>query len=214
MRKYIIAGLIILLPLALTLMLIIFLVDLFTSPFLDWFVSFLSQYKQSIPFLQSPNVLTAIARITILIGLIIGIFILGVIARWFFFRTLLNWTNEIFSKIPFVKTIYKSIRDIIRSFITIDKRKAFQYPVMVPYPSKEIFCIAFVSGDIPEQCQKHSQEKLVSVFIPTAPHPISGYLLMIPEKELLKIDMTNEEAIKFTVSCGIITRESALDENK
>nr|NGX29994.1 hypothetical protein [Candidatus Anoxychlamydiales bacterium] len=139
------------------------------------------------------------------------IFVLGVIARWFFFRSLINLMNKIFSKIPLVKTIYTSLKDIISSFMKKGS-KAFTKTAMVAFPSKDSYCVGFESGEIPEECQKKVKEKLKPVFVPTAPHPISGYLVMAIEKEVFSIDMKNEDAVKFTVSCGLILPGEKLDD--
>jgi uncharacterized membrane protein len=203
MKKYLIAGLITLLPLILTIMIFVFLIDLFTAPFLSLFIDVLSKYSNNFPILKSTTVITAISRILIIIMLIIFIFILGVLARWFFIRSLINLTNKILSKIPLVKSVYKTLKDIISSFMA-QERKAFTKTIMVPFPSEESYCIAFESGEIPKECQDKIKEKLKPVFVPTAPHPISGYLIMVPADKLNDIEMKNEDAVKFTVSCGLI----------
>ncbi|HEU64354.1 MAG TPA: DUF502 domain-containing protein [Chlamydiae bacterium] len=211
MKKYLIAGLIILLPLILTIMIFVFVIDLFTAPFLTMFIDFLSKYEQTLTLLKNPTVITIFARILIIIMLIVFIFVLGVIARWFFFRSLINLMNKIFSKIPLVKTIYTSLKDIISSFMKKGS-KAFTKTAMVAFPSKDSYCVGFESGEIPEECQKKVKEKLKPVFVPTAPHPISGYLVMAIEKEVFSIDMKNEDAVKFTVSCGLILPGEKLDD--
>ncbi|NGX56107.1 MAG: hypothetical protein K1060chlam5_00342 [Candidatus Anoxychlamydiales bacterium] len=204
MKKYLIAGLIILLPLALTIMIFIFLVDLFTSPFLNVVTSFLTQFKTTIPLLNNPMFATFISRILIIIMLVVFIFILGVITRWFFFKTIMNWTNKILSKIPFVKSIYNSLKDIISSFLSKEGSKAFKHTILIPFPTKDSYCIGFESGDVPQECQEKIDKKLKPVFLPTAPHPISGYMFFVGEDEALDIDIKNEDAVKFTVSCGLI----------
>ena len=211
MKKYLIAGLIILLPLILTIMIFIFVIDLFTAPFLTMFIDFLSKYEQTLTLLKNPTVITIFARILIIIMLIVFIFVLGVIARWFFFRSLINLMNKIFSKIPLVKTIYTSLKDIISSFMKKGS-KAFTKTAMVAFPSKDSYCVGFESGEIPEECQRKVKDKLKPVFVPTAPHPISGYLVMAKEKEVFSIDMKNEDAVKFTVSCGLILPGEKLDD--
>ena len=211
MKKHLIEGLIILLPLILTIMIFVFVIDLFTAPFLTMFIDFLSKYEQTLTLLKNPTVITIFARILIIIMLIVFIFVLGVIARWFFFRSLINLMNKIFSKIPLVKTIYTSLKDIISSFMKKGS-KAFTKTAMVAFPSKDSYCVGFESGEIPEECQKKVKEKLKPVFVPTAPHPISGYLVMAIEKEVFSIDMKNEDAVKFTVSCGLILPGEKLDD--
>ena len=126
---------------------------------------------------------------------------------------MLAWGNAFLMKIPFFKGIYHTSKDLIDSIISADERKAFLYPLMVNFPFKKSQSIGFLSGTVPPECEKKLNKKLTSIFVPTAPHPISGYLIFAPEEEITKIKMTNEEAVKFTVSCGIITPESPHDEN-
>lgn len=205
MRKHLFAGLIILLPLVLTIFLIHFIVNLFTHPFLDIATYFLSKFPNLYSFLTDHNLLEPIAKIFILILLVIFIFILGIVARWFFFTTLLSITNAIFSKIPIVKSIYTTSKDVINAlFPQKNKKKAFSKSVLVPFPSRESYTIGFVSGEVPECCQEKINSPLVSVFVPTAPHPISGFFMLFPASDVHDVDMTNEDSVKFIVSCGVI----------
>lgn len=213
MKKHLFAGLVILLPVVLTIFMLLFLLNLFTTPFMDVSTMILSKFPDVYDFLSHYNLLDLIAKLCSLILLCVFIFCLGVIARWFFFNSLLNLANAILSKIPFVKSIYKTARDVINAlFPQKDQKKAFKRSVMVPFPSEDSQCIGFVSGDIPEECQKKVKIPLVPVFVPTAPHPISGYFMLVPEDRVNEIDMTNEEAVKFTVSCGMITPERPKNE--
>jgi uncharacterized membrane protein len=205
MKKHFITGLIILMPVVLTLLILIFIIDFFTNPFLTVIENLLLHIK--ITHTLSPQAVTFISRIVVLSFLFFLILILGVIARWFFFRSIINLTNKILSKTPFVKTIFNITRDIAGAFVSHGEKKAFKKPVLIMFPSKKSFSVGFETGEIPPICQKHVKEPLTPVFVPTAPHPISGYLLMVKKKCVDNISMTNEEAIKFTVSCGIITPE-------
>lgn len=209
MKKSFITGLIILVPIAITFFIFTFVLDLFTSPFLDLVRGFIGQYKKTLPFLTSDEFVTFLARLIILILFCLFIFLLGVLGRWFLFRAFLAWGNKILMKIPFFKSIYHTTKDLINAVISIDERKAFKHPLMVTFPSKKSMCVGFLSGSVPPQCAKAVKEKLTPIFVPTAPHPISGYLILAPDKEITSIKMTNEEAIKFTVSCGVITPESS-----
>ncbi len=207
MRKSLITGLIILMPLALTFLIFFFLIDLFTDPFLDITNELLIKLDLT-KFIQQQELLTFITRIITIVFLFFLIVLLGFFARVFFLKSLINIANSIFSRIPFVKTIYNATKDIVSAFLKDKKeRKAFQRPIITHFPTKKSKCVSFVSGEIPKCCQEKIKEPLTPVFVPTAPHPISGYLIMVPTKDLCEISMTNEEAIKFTVSCGMLTPE-------
>lgn len=205
MKKHLFAGLVILLPVMLTLFILLFLLNLFTAPLHDVSTLILSKVPGVYDFLYKYDLLDLIAKFCSLIILCIFIFCLGVIARWFFINSLLSLTNAILCKIPFVKSIYKTTKDVIQAlFPQKNEKKAFKRSVMVPFPSKKSHCIGFVSGDVPEECQNNVDVPLVPIFVPTTPYPISGYFMLVPEDRVSEINMTNEEAIKFTVSCGTI----------
>lgn len=207
MKKSFITGLIILLPIIITFFVISFLLNLFTTPFFDATYHILQKLEKTFPIFASKQILTLISRIIILLLFSLLIILLGILGRWVFFKSIINLTNNIFMKIPFFKTIYHTSRDMISSLLSVKERKAFRSTVMIKFPSKNSYCIGITSGYVPPEIQKHFQEELEPVFMPTAPQPISGYLLLAKKKDLIKTNMTNEEAVKFTVSCGIITPE-------
>jgi len=208
MKKYFLTGLILLLPVALTLMVIFFLFDFFTAPFVN-IVGPLIDLIQDNLHLTFPTGLTLfLSRLFALIFLCIFIFLLGMVTQWFLVRNFLKLAQIVISRIPIAKTIYKVSRDIFGALFAMDGKKAFKEPVMVPFPSRPNFCLGFHAGEVAAECQEKVETPLVSVFVPTAPHPISGFLFLIPEQDVYKVDMTNEEVVKFLVSCGMIVPEA------
>jgi uncharacterized membrane protein len=204
MKKYVVTGLIILLPLVLTLIIISFLFDLFTTPFVPLVQALLSLLPIHLP----PGITLFISRLIGLALLCLLILLLGVIARHFLLKKLIKWTNSIFSRIPFVKTVYKVSREVMSAIFSPDGKQAFKDPVMYPFPYAPYYGIGFSAGEAAKECEEVIGEPLVSIFAPTAPHPISGFLFLIPKKDVKAIDMTKEDAIKFLVSCGVITPET------
>ncbi|HSX27034.1 MAG TPA: DUF502 domain-containing protein [Chlamydiales bacterium] len=200
MKKYLLTGLVILLPVALTAMVIIFLFDFLTAPF----VTIVGPLVDLIPYDLPPGFTLFLSRLFALIFLCIFILLLGVVTRWFIVKNLLHWGHLLISRIPIVKTIYKITREIFNALFSTDGKKAFKNPVAVPFPERPNFCVGFHAGEVPQECQQKVKEPLISVFVPTAPHPISGFLLLMPKQDVYPIDMTNEEAFKFLVSCGLI----------
>lgn len=203
MRKTLFTGLIILLPIVVTIMIFTFLIDFFTEPFLYSIKDFIEPIRDRFPAFPEKGVII-IARITILLGLLFFIVLLGMVARWFFFRSLLNVTHKILSKIPFVKSIYTVTKEIAGAFFKEEGRTAFKYAAMVAFPSEASESVGFVTGQPLPEIKKWIDEPLLPVFVPTAPHPISGYMILVPENKIKKINMTIEEAVKLTVSCGVI----------
>lgn len=204
MKKQLLTGLVILLPVALTLMVIVFLFDLFTAPFVD----LVGPLVEMIPYYLPHSFVLFLSRILSLIFLCIFILILGVITQLFIVKILINWGNQILFKIPLINTIYKVSRDIFAALLSSDGKKAFKRPVMIPFPNKLNYCLGFEAGEVAKECQQKVTVPLTAVFTPTAPHPISGFLFLVPQQDVHPVEMTNEEVVKFLVSCGMILPES------
>ncbi len=204
MKKYLLTGVVILLPVAFTIMIITFLFDFFTEPFLHVVGPLIDMIPISLPH----EAALFLARILSLLFLIAFIFLLGFLVQLFLVKTLMNWMNEILYKIPFIKTIYRVSRDVFSALFSTDGKKAFKRPVRIPFPGKPTYGIGFEAGAAASECQEKVKTPLTGVFCPTAPHPISGFFFLIPTSDVQPLDMSNEEALKFLVSCGMIVPES------
>ena len=204
-RKAFVTGLITLLPLTLTILVFVFLIDFFTEPFLDFVRNHVFAYREKNfgPF--SKELITILARFIILIGIIAFTFLLGVVARWFFFRWIIHLSDRFFSKIPFIRTIFVVCKDIVTALFKTkeDRSEAFRYTTLIPFPSKKSDSVGFVTGSVPSVCNE-KVPNLVPVFVPTSPHPISGYLMLVPKEKAIRISLSKEDAVKLTVSCGMI----------
>lgn len=208
MKKYLLTGLAILMPVALTAMIIVFLFNFFTTPFVHIVSHLFILIQKHFSFVLSKNLALFISRLFVIFFLGLFIFILGFVAHWFLIKNIISGANLLLSRIPIVKTVYKISRDIILALFSLDGKKAFHHPVLIPFPNDPLFCIGFNTGRIAEECQTAVGEPLIPVFAPTAPHPISGFLFLVPQKEAHKLDMTNEEALKFLISCGLVCHTS------
>lgn len=203
MKKYLITGLLIFLPLFFTLLIILFLVDLFTNPIMPIVESLIGWIESHNGFTIPNHFYLTLSRIFSLILLGLFILLLGTFARIFFFREVIAIGQHLFEKIPFLKTIYRVSRDLIGALL-VEKGKAFQRPVLIPFPDLPSLSVGFISGEVPQECVEKVGKPLLPVFAPTVPHPISGFFLLVPEEEVRDLPMTNEETIKFLVSCGLI----------
>ena len=212
MKKYFLTGLIILLPVALTLMIIGFLFDFFTGPFVTPVSLLLAWFERKLHFHIPSALILHFSRLLALILLFFFILLLGAIARWFFIKHILNGAELLFSRIPLIKTVYKITRDIFNALFSNDGKKAFKRPVIVPFPFLPSYCLGFEAGEVAREIQGKIKEPLVSVFVPTAPHPISGFLFLVEKEKQKGIQMNNEEALKFLVSCGMIHPSSKPNE--
>ena len=204
MKKYLLTGVLILLPIALTVFVIIILFDFLTDPFLA--VTKLVLESTNSQLVHYPETLTFIARFITLIFLFIFTLILGFFARSLFMNKMVASINFLFSKMPLIKNVHKISQDVFSSIISEEDRKAFNTPVIVPFPSSKTFVVGFKTGKIPKICQEKSSDILTPVFVPTI-HLITGCLILVPEKDIKEVNMSNEMAVKFTISCGIVTGE-------
>lgn len=148
---------------------------------------------------------------------IITIFIIlaGLLVRLFILEPIIHWGERLINKIPFIRTVYKSSKILVDFFNVPDPTTVKRKVVLIEYPRKGSYNIAFLfeSADdsfakiIPE-AHKQNGRKYFKVFMPNSPNPTSGYFFILPEDEIIHTNMSFEEAIRTVVSCGLITPES------
>lgn len=207
MKKHIITGLVILLPVALTIAIIGFIVNFLTRPFLGIVSHFLAKTAFATRgfFIFSPeHALVLTSQIIILICLFLVIWIVGMIARWYLVHLILHYSEKLLHKLPLVNKIYKATKEIITSLLG-QGETSFQHVVLVPFPEPGKYALGFLSKPAPSICSDAASHVLISVFIPTCPNPTTGFTVMYKPEEIHKLDMSPEEAIKYIVSCGMIS---------
>ncbi len=204
MKKHFITGLVILLPLAITIAVVVFLVNVLTEPFVG-IVSAIFTHLNIFPS-ASPEVITNISKLMILVLLFLFTVGLGMVTRYFLVHAFFGLGDKILHRIPLINTVYKTTQDIIRTLFVSDKN-AFKQVVMVPFPRPDVFVLGLIARESPAACSAAAGENLVSVFVPTTPNPTTGFLLMFKREELVDVDMKPEDAIKYIVSCGVIIPE-------
>jgi uncharacterized membrane protein len=192
LKSFFLAGIITILPLGLTIFVIIFLVNLLGN--------IAGRVLKYIPSLSTfpPYVITIIGFFT----LIIVIFFIGMITSSFIGRWLLKSTDSFFSKLPLVRSIYSSARQLTDTLF-ID-RSALKKVVLIEYPRKGIYTLAFITNETRWKIQKQEELNCVNVFVPTSPNPTSGFFLIIPEDEITKTNLSIEWGFKIIVSGGIV----------
>lgn len=209
MKKYFVTGLVILLPLAVTIAVLVFLVNFFTKPFIGMVSSILSSwnlFSEGWLFFSREEIIQYGSRILILFMLFFFTAGLGLIARWFFMNAILQLCDKLLHRIPIINTVYKTSQDIIKTLFISDKN-SFKQVVMVPFPRPGVYVLGLLVRESPKACCLASQEELISVLVPTTPNPTTGFLLMFKKEELIFVDMKPEDAIKYIVSCGVIIPE-------
>lgn len=209
MKKHFITGLVILLPLVVTIAVIVFLVNLLTEPFVGAVSAGLGKYlNHGFLFLSSDQIVRYTAKIIILILLFLFTVGLGMITRWFLINSFIKLGDRILHRIPLVNTVYKTTQDIINTLFVSDK-KSFKQVVLVPFPRPDVYVVGLIARESPGACSRAVGEDLVSVLVPTTPNPTTGFLMMFKRSDILHIDMRPEDAIKYIVSCGVIIPEES-----
>lgn len=206
MKKHFFTGLIILMPLASTFFIIDFIVTFLTKPFMGLAYHLLKRYQILSKgfFIFSPDqILRYTSQLCILVVLFISILVLGILTRLFIINWMINFGEKLLHRLPIVKTIYKTTKEIVSNIFN-QKKRSFQQVVLVNFPGHQIYAIGFLSEKAPKECAQKISEELISVFIPTSPNPATGFIIMYKQENIISLHMKPEEAIKYIVSCGIV----------
>jgi len=131
------------------------------------------------------------------------IYFVGLLVSNYIGRKLIDIGETIIDRVPIVKTIYMSVKQVANSIKTSQKG-LFQNVVLIEYPKDGIWTVGFVTGVSKGEIQEKTHEKVINVFVPTTPNPTSGLLVMVPEQNLIYTEMTVEEGMKLIVSGGIV----------
>ena len=189
LRNYFITGVVVLIPIGFTLYLSKFLISL---------------SSKIIPENINPNSYLpyAIPGIEILIS-ILFITVVGGLSLSFFGKKILKIIDDLFKRIPLLRTIYSAISQMTETFSNKDNGK--KSVVLIEYPRKGVWAVGFATKENKGEMAEKTNKKLINVFVPTTPNPTSGFLLMFPIDEVIYLNMTFEEASKFIVSAGTST---------
>jgi len=203
LKKSFAAGLIALLPIAGTIWLlkiIIFTVeDIFRSFFPERF------YPENILGFKIPGIGLFIAAILILLT--------GMLTRFYLGKKIFSYGDKIFRRIPLGRGIYSAIKQFM-STIVGEGQKSFRKVVLAEYPNPGSYALGFVTSYASGEVQTKTEERVVNVFIPTTPTPTSGFLLMMPERKLIPLEMAVEDAFKLIVSGGVVVKPPAISSTE
>ena len=185
-RNYFIAGVVVLIPIGITVYLTLFLINIFSKV---------------LPKEINPNHYLPydIPGLEILISLFL-ITLIGWISLSFLGKRILIIFNNILKKIPILRTIYSAILQITETFTKNDTSK--NNVVLIEYPRKGVWAVGFATKKNSTEMTNKTKKELINVFVPTTPNPTSGFLLMVPKEDVIYLDMNFEEASKFIVSAG------------
>ncbi len=203
LKSDLIAGLLVVIPLATTIWL--------TITIATWVINFLTQIpKQLNPFDGLNPILVNI--LNLLVGLavpLLSILLIGLMARNIAGRWLLDFGERVLQAIPLAGQVYKTLKQLLETILK-DSNGKFRRVILVEYPRRGIWAIAFVTSAISSDIQTQMSRPMLSVFIPTTPNPTTGWYAVVPEDEAVNLSMSIEDAFKIIVSGGIVAPNTPL----
>jgi uncharacterized membrane protein len=196
MKRYLIAGLLVWVPLGITIWVMHFLITTLDQTL---FVLPESVQPRAIFGFNVPG-LGVLVSFIILMGT-------GVIAANFFGARLIRVWESVLGRIPVVKSIYSSVKQVSDTLLS-DSGNAFRKALLVEFPHQGSYSIAFLTGTPAAAVAMHLSEEHVSVYVPTTPNPTSGYFVILPKSRVYDLDMTVDEALKYVISMGVVAPRS------
>jgi len=193
-RGYFFAGVLVTAPLGITGYLAWIIID-----FIDHSVTPLVPDKYN-PETYLPFTLPGLGLLILIVGLtLVGALTAGLLGRW-----LVHTGERILNRMPVIRSLYSAIKQILETVLA-QQSNAFREAVLVEYPRRGIWAIAFITGTTKGEVQNLTEQETVNIFLPTTPNPTSGFLLFVPKEDVVPLDMSVEEAIKMVISGGIVT---------
>jgi len=208
LKKYLIAGLLVWLPLAVTIWVLQAALGLLDGVF-GWF---LNAGKAILPSGAAPliDMLAQIPGLGVIVMvltlLLTGVFATNIVGQWW-----LRQGSRVLSQIPIVKSIYSSVKQVSDTLFS-SNGNAFREAVLVQYPRQGSWTIAFVTGRPGGEAAHHLHGDYLSVYVPTTPNPTSGFLMFIPRSEVHVLGMSVEDGIKLVISLGLVLPVQAVEE--
>lgn len=200
-KSYLIAGLLVWLPVWVTLLVIKFMVDV-----LDNILSLLPKAYQ-------PEHLLGfyVPGFGLLMTLLI-VFFTGMLVTNFLGRKLINLWEAIVDRIPFVRSIYNAVKQVAHTVFAKDGQ-SFRKVFLVEYPRKGLWSIAFQTGGVVPEIEEHVKDEMITIFIPTTPNPTSGFLMMVSKNEAIELKMSVDQALKLVISLGVAQPHRVIEKD-
>jgi len=197
LRSYMMAGLLVWVPILVTLVVIRFILNL-----LDSFFGLLPvNYRPDGWFgVHVPG-------LGILLSLLV-LFLTGLLLTNFLGRKLVLYWDALVARIPLVRSVHSGVKQVLHTLFT-PEGPSFRKVLLVEYPRKGLWSIAFQTGKVSQSINGVSEEELVTIFIPTTPNPTSGFLMMVPQKDVVELDLSVDEALKMVISLGVVQPKHA-----
>ena len=193
LRRWLLTGLLVIVP------------GVITAWVLNWVVSTLDQTLQILPFDWQPDKLLGVHIPGFGVLLTLGILLaVGALASNFMGRKLVEWGDRLVSRIPVVRSIYSSVKQVYDTLFS-ESGNAFRTAVLVQWPREGVWTVAFVTGAPTGEVAAYLRDEFVSVYVPTTPNPTGGYFVMMRKSDCIELDMSIDAALKYIVSMGVVT---------
>jgi uncharacterized membrane protein len=202
LRRWLFAGLLVLAPLGITFWV------------LQWIVSTLDQTLLILPVAWQPERLTGyrIPGLGVLLALAI-LLVVGAITSNFVGRKLVSWGDAIVNRIPVVRSIYSSVKQVSDTLFS-PSGNAFRTAVLVQWPRPDVWTIAFVTGSPGGDVSTHLPGDYVSVYVPTTPNPTGGYFVMLRRSDCIELRMSVDEALRYVISMGVVVPSAPVPNSR
>lgn len=201
LRRYLIAGLLVWIPIGFTLFV------------LNLVVGIMDRTLVLLPAAYRPENLLGfnIPGLGILLAIIV-LLLTGMLVANFIGRQLFNYSEQLLHKIPLVRTLYSASKNFAEVLFT-DTNQSFKKVLLIQYPRKGIYTLCFQTATQLQEIQARTGEQVICVFVPTTPNPTSGFIMMVPAQDVIELDMDIEAALKMVVSLGVVVPPWTPDEH-
>ena len=205
LRNAFITGIVVILPLGVTFILINFLLDRLGNPASQFFFWYLDSEWRNLPAvkfaLEATSVFVVFSLITVF----------GYGSRFVLGRIILVGLERLLDRVPFINTVYRTVKQIVDTFSQQEKA-VFQEVVLIEYPRKRCYVLGFLTSTAKGEIQANTGEHIVNVFVPTTPNPTSGFLLMLPEEDIKRLQMSIADGMKLGISGGAVVPDPKTGE--
>ncbi len=191
LRRWVIAGLLIWIPLGVTLLVLRFFINLLDASLL------------LIPASLRPDIpgLGVLLSIVLVVGT-------GALAANFLGGQAVKLVEDLLDRIPLVRSVYGGMKKLAETLFS-KSSVSFRQPILIEYPRAGVWSIGFITGDPIGEVQQKTAEHVLTCFVPTTPNPTSGFIVLVPKKDIIPLDMSVEQAMRLVISLGVVTPDSA-----
>lgn len=204
--NYLITGIVIVLPLTVTLFVLGFLINNIGTPVSEQIFSPVFRIMDMPPPASGPGKVLMDVLATLVVLLLITV--IGAVSRFVIGRVLIGVSEAAINKIPVIGAIYRTVKQIVDTF-SKENTAVFQHAVLIEFPRKGLHSIGFVTGSVKGEIAEGIGAEKINVFVPTTPNPTSGFLVMLPKEEIIFLDMTVGEGLKLLISGGAVAPVAA-----